>query len=112
MLLKDGKNGTRGTAKLELGGEWVYKEVVLRLFLVFVQGVIDDQLEIRGRGGGGVSVRHGGEGQQFVRVSQDNGGFVGDRAEGNCSLGAHCLVSVRQYFPGSCQTTYRESETA
>ena len=34
---------------------------------------------------------------RFVRVSEDNGGFVGDRAEGNCSLGAHCLVGVRQY---------------
>jgi hypothetical protein len=79
LLLQDGKNGTGGIAKLELGGKWVYKEVVLRPFLVFVQGIIDDQLEIRvfrGRGGDGVGVRHGGERQQFVRVSEDNGGFV------------------------------------
>jgi hypothetical protein len=49
LLLKGGKNGARGIAKLELGGEQMYKEVVLRPFLVFVQGIIDDQLEVRGR---------------------------------------------------------------
>lgn len=102
MLLKDGENGTGGIAKLELGGERMYKEVVLRPFLVFVQGSIDDQLEVRGRGGGGMSVRHGRESQQFVR--EDNGGFVGDKAEGNSSLCATLPRGPRTVFPGSYQT--------
>jgi predicted metalloprotease len=63
LLLKYIKNGTGGIAKLELGGERMCKEVVLRPFLVFVQGTIDDQLEGRGRGGGSLSVRHEGERQ-------------------------------------------------
>jgi hypothetical protein len=46
LLLKNGTNGTRGIAKLELGGERMYKEVVLRALLIFVQGIIDDQLKV------------------------------------------------------------------
>ena len=51
----------------------MYKEVVLRALLIFVQGIIDDQLKVRGRRrDGGMSVRHGGERQQFVCASEDN----------------------------------------
>jgi hypothetical protein len=73
----------------------MYKEVVLRPFLVFVQGSIDDQLEVRGRGGGGMSVRHGRESQQFVR--EDDGGFVGVGQSGTARWALHCLVGLRQY---------------
>jgi hypothetical protein len=46
LLLKDGTNGTRGIAELEPGGERMYKEVVVRALLIFVQGIIDDQLKV------------------------------------------------------------------
>ena len=73
LLLKDGTNGTRGIAELEPGGERMYKEVVLRALLIFVQGIIDDQLKVGGRRrDSGMSVRHGGESQQFVCASEDN----------------------------------------
>jgi hypothetical protein len=58
LLLKDGENGTGGIARLELGGEGMCKEVVLCTLLVIVQCVIDDQLEVRGRGGSREGVRH------------------------------------------------------
>jgi hypothetical protein len=58
--LKDGENITRRITGLELGSEWMCKEVVLSVSLVFVQGIIDDQLEVRGRGDGRLSVRHEG----------------------------------------------------
>jgi hypothetical protein len=45
----DGKNGTGRIARLELGGERMCKEVVLRASLVFVHGIIEDQLKVRGR---------------------------------------------------------------
>ena len=38
------------------------KEVVIGASLVFIQGIIDDQSEVRGRGDGRLSVRHEGEG--------------------------------------------------
>jgi hypothetical protein len=44
LLLKDGENVTGRITGLELGGEWMCKEVVLGTSLVFVQGIIDDQL--------------------------------------------------------------------
>ena len=65
--MKDGENGTGRIARLELGGEWMCKEVVLRTLLVIVQCVIDDELEIRGRGDGRVSVRHGRRSSLFVQ---------------------------------------------
>lgn len=74
----------------------MYKAVVLRPFLVFIQGIVDDQLEIRGRGGGGAGVRREGESRQFVR--EDNGGFVGDTVgQREAQRGLHCLVGVRLY---------------
>jgi hypothetical protein len=70
--VKDGENGTGRIARLELGGEWMCKEVVLRTFLVFVQCVVDDKLEVGGRDGrqdghGRVSVRHGRRSSLFVQ---------------------------------------------
>jgi hypothetical protein len=41
-LLEDGEDGAGGIARLELGGERMCKEVVLRAILVFVQGIIED----------------------------------------------------------------------
>ena len=92
--MKDCDNGTGRIARLELGSEWMCKQVVLSSLLVFVQSIIDDELEVRaltrGRGGGRLSMRHEGEIRWFVRTREDDGGFVGDigdRAEGN-TLGA------------------------
>ena len=45
--MKDGENRSRRIARLELGGEWMCEQVVLSPFLVFVQGIVDDQLEVR-----------------------------------------------------------------
>ena len=47
MLLKDGKDGTGRIARLELGSERMCKQIALGVFLVFVQGIIDDKLEVR-----------------------------------------------------------------
>jgi hypothetical protein len=45
--MKDGENRSGRIARLELGGEGMCKQVVLRPFLVFVQGIVDDELEVR-----------------------------------------------------------------
>jgi hypothetical protein len=46
LLLKDGEDGGGRIAGLELGGEWMCKQVLLRAFFVRIQGTIDDLLEI------------------------------------------------------------------
>lgn len=46
LLLKDGKNGSRRVASLELGGEWVRTEILPRAFFVCIQGIIDNELKI------------------------------------------------------------------
>ena len=90
----------------------MYKEVVLRPFLVFIQGIVDDQLEVRGRRGGGVGVRHEsheGESRQFVR--EDNDGFVGYTVgQREAQRGSHCLVGVRQYSQDHVKLATVESE--
>jgi hypothetical protein len=48
LLLKDCEYGTGRIARLELGGERVYEQVILCAFLVLVQGIVDDQFEVRG----------------------------------------------------------------
>jgi hypothetical protein len=58
LLLKDDKNGIGRIARLELRGERMCKQVVIRALLVFVQGVVEDELKVRGRGGSGLSARH------------------------------------------------------
>jgi hypothetical protein len=47
LLLEDGENRAGRIARLELGGERMCKQLVLGAFLVLVQGVIEDQLEVR-----------------------------------------------------------------
>ena len=42
LLMKDGENSGRRVAGLELGGEWMGKQILLRPFFVRFQGVIDD----------------------------------------------------------------------
>jgi hypothetical protein len=41
LLLKDNKNGTGRLAGLELDGEWMRKQIVLRAFFVRIQGIVD-----------------------------------------------------------------------
>ena len=53
--MKDGKNCIGRIAVLELGSEWMGKKIVLRPLFVCFQGIIEDELEIGGRGGGGSS---------------------------------------------------------
>ena len=43
------RDGTGRIARLELGGERMYNLVGLCMLLIFVQGIVDDQLEVRGR---------------------------------------------------------------
>ena len=58
MLLEDFKNGGGGVAGLKSCGEWVCKEVLFRALFILFQGIVDDELEVRGRGGSSVSMRH------------------------------------------------------
>jgi hypothetical protein len=58
LTLKDCKNIAGRIARLELDGEGMCKEVVLGTYLIFVQGIIDNQLEVRGRRGSRLSVGH------------------------------------------------------
>ena len=65
--MKDGENRSGRIARLELGGERMCEQVVLSPFLVFVQGIIDDKLEVgalRRGGGRRLSVRH----EEDIRV--------------------------------------------
>ena len=48
---------------MKLDGEWMCKEIVLGAFPVFVQGIVDDHLEVRRRRGSRLRVRHEGESQ-------------------------------------------------
>ena len=60
--MKDIENISGRVAVLELGGEGVGKEIVLRTLFVGFQGIVEDELEI-GRGGDcgdGARVRHKG----------------------------------------------------
>jgi len=60
LFLKDGENCAGGIAGLELCGEWVCKKVVFCTLFICFQGVIEDLLEVRRRGGSilRVSGRH------------------------------------------------------
>jgi hypothetical protein len=53
LLLEYGKNCTGRVACLELGGKWVCNKITLGAFLVFFEGIIEDQLEVSGRWLGG-----------------------------------------------------------
>ena len=64
MLLKQVENAARRFAVLELGSEWVREKILLCAFFVRVQGIIKYLLEVGGRGGSRVSMRHkGGSGE-------------------------------------------------
>ena len=46
LLLEYDENGARRLAGLELGREWMGKEIVFGLLFVDFQGVIEDKLEV------------------------------------------------------------------
>jgi len=69
LLLKHGENGGWRIAGLELGGEWMGEKIFLCLFFVRFQGIIENELEVGGRGGRGVSTRHeGGSGRSVEKM--------------------------------------------
>ena len=65
--MKHGENAAGRIASLELGSERMCKEVILCASLMSFQGVIENRLEVGGRGRSRVGVRHKGW-----------SGFVGD----------------------------------
>jgi hypothetical protein len=50
LFLKDGENSTRRVAGLELCGKWMGNEVFFCTLFVFFQGIVEDELEVGGRG--------------------------------------------------------------
>jgi len=63
LLLKRDENRAWRIASLELGGKWVRKKIVFCAFFVRLQGIVENELEVGGRGRGSVvSVRHEDEG--------------------------------------------------
>jgi hypothetical protein len=70
--LKHGENAAGRIASLELGSERVCKKVLLCASLISFQGVIENRLEVGGRGRSRVSVRHNGKSE-----------FVGDGGRGD-----------------------------
>ena len=58
LLLKYGKNRTRGLAGLELRHEWMGKQVVFCAPFVGFQGVVKNELKGVGRGDRMVRLRH------------------------------------------------------
>jgi hypothetical protein len=60
VLLKYGENAASRIADLEPVSERVREKIALRAFLVRLQGIIENQLEV-GRCGSSVSVRHKGD---------------------------------------------------
>jgi hypothetical protein len=60
LLLKHNENATGRVAGLELGGEWVGKKVLLCATLICSQGIIEYLLEVGGRCGSRVGVKHNG----------------------------------------------------
>jgi hypothetical protein len=81
LLVKNGENCAGRVALLELGGEWLDKKILLCALFVCFQGIIEDELEIGGRGGGGgVRVRHmvGGSGELCSCSGGENGNSSGN----------------------------------
>jgi hypothetical protein len=56
LLVKNGENVGGRIARLQLGCEGMCNQVVLCALLVFIQGIIDEELEVRGSGS--VSMGH------------------------------------------------------
>jgi hypothetical protein len=48
LFLKDGENGTRRVAGLELCGKWMSNKVLFCTLFVCVQGIVEDELEVGG----------------------------------------------------------------
>jgi hypothetical protein len=67
LLLKNVENAARRVAVLEVGSERVREKVLLCASLVRFQGIIEDKLEVGGRGGSRVSVRHRGTSGEIAR---------------------------------------------
>ena len=60
LLFKDGENAIRRITAFEPVSERVGEKIVLRAIFICFQGIIENELEVGGCGGG-VSVRHKGE---------------------------------------------------
>ena len=58
LVLKDSQNGGRRVAGVQLDGKWMREKVVFRIFLVRLQGSVEDGLKI-GKGSGCRRSRHG-----------------------------------------------------
>jgi hypothetical protein len=83
-----GKNGSGTVTGLEPGSERMCENVLLCALSVRVQGIANYQLEIGGRRGRGLSMRHEGESREL----KDDGGYLGDSwAEGSVALPASCF---------------------
>ena len=41
LILKDGQNGSRSVAAVQLGGKWMCEEVLFRMFLVRLEGNLE-----------------------------------------------------------------------
>ena len=50
--MKDGENGTGSVARLELSDEGMCTKVFIGAFLIFTQGIVDDELEVGDLDGG------------------------------------------------------------
>jgi hypothetical protein len=48
LLMNENKNGVGRVAVLELGDKWMRKKIALCVSFVGIQGVIENELEIRG----------------------------------------------------------------
>ena len=56
--MKNGKNVARRIARLQLGCEGMCSQVVPCALLVFIQSIVDNELELEVRGSSGVSMGH------------------------------------------------------
>ena len=86
--MKERDNGTRRVIGLEAGGERMSKQIVLCTLFIGVQGIVDHELEVGGRGGrrgSWVSLRHRGESKEDCSLWSGFGGAsVGGQGETVC----------------------------
>jgi len=86
LLVKDSENCAGRVAVLELGGEWMGKKIFLCALFVCFQSIVEDELKIGGRDGGGssgVRVRHKGGGSEEICSCSD--GEDGNKGTASCS---------------------------
>jgi len=92
-MLKYGENGARRLAGLELRREWMRKQIVLCVFFVGFQGVVENKLKVGGRGTRMVGLGHEClRGVSVVCVEKKNGEFVG--IDGGSTKGIKCWALV------------------